>query len=350
MKMRHVSLKSSVLLLAGLILSLVTTAADADSGFCSQLQGQYLALGQQTYQDSYPVDQARAAYENVRNQARAAGCLGVLSIFTHSRQCPAILSRLRQVQNTYARYGGNFGFLGFGQSDTQSQRDRLRQTLLTYGCSIPSSGGFRTVCVRTCDGYYFPISFATNRSRFKTDAALCQSIYPDGQAQLYVYQNPGEEAEQMISVDGEPYASQPYAFAYRGSYNPACAAQLATGLAAFGKASQAFARQVASNMPLMPLPRARPADGEDPETLADAEGGLSLSTDLAPPVADAGRVVADARPPAVRTVGPSYYYAEPIHLQSLGRKPPRASSGFSFISPAEAAERPEENATPIVPQ
>ena len=28
------------------------------------------------------------------------------------------------------------------------------------------SGTYRTVCVRSCDGYYFPISYATTAERF----------------------------------------------------------------------------------------------------------------------------------------------------------------------------------------
>jgi hypothetical protein len=34
----------------------------------------------------------------------------------------------------------------------------------------PLSGTYRTVCVRLCDGFYFPISFSTYRSHFKKDA------------------------------------------------------------------------------------------------------------------------------------------------------------------------------------
>jgi len=41
---------------------------------------------------------------------------------------------------------------------------------------------YRTLCVRSCDGYYFPISYATGRGRFKTDAAVCASMYPPGEA------------------------------------------------------------------------------------------------------------------------------------------------------------------------
>ena len=331
--MRHRTARLLSLFLGILTLAAAITDASADSPFCARLQAQYSALSPTT-QDSYQTDRVRAAYENVRNQARAAGCLGIFSVFTKSRQCPAILARLRQVQADYARVGGNLGFLGFGQSGADFERQRLRDMLQSYGCSIPLSGGFRTVCVRACDGYYFPMSFSTNRGRFDTDRAICQAIYPQGEAELYVYQNPGEEAENMVSVDGEPYASKPFAFAYRANYSPACAAQLSSGLAALAKASRVTRKRplVAG---LLPPPRLRPLRGEDPETIADAEGGLDLD---AGPLAGA-KEVADLKPNSVRTVGPSYYYATPIHLDTLGKKPAKPAL-FSIISPAEAAEKP----------
>ena len=31
---------------------------------------------------------------------------------------------------------------------------------------LPQSGAFRTVCVRTCDGFFFPISYATTQAKF----------------------------------------------------------------------------------------------------------------------------------------------------------------------------------------
>ena len=39
-------------------------------------------------------------------------------------------------------------------------------------------GTFRTLCVRTCDGYYFPISFSTISDQFATDAQSCQNMCP----------------------------------------------------------------------------------------------------------------------------------------------------------------------------
>ena len=37
---------------------------------------------------------------------------------------------------------------------------------------------YRTVCVRTCDGYYYPISFSTNASRFREDEMTCRDPAP----------------------------------------------------------------------------------------------------------------------------------------------------------------------------
>ena len=39
----------------------------------------------------------------------------------------------------------------------------------------PQSGTYRTVCVRTCDGFYFPISFATVPARFPDDEKTCKA-------------------------------------------------------------------------------------------------------------------------------------------------------------------------------
>ena len=45
------------------------------------------------------------------------------------------------------------------------------------GMSAPS-GTFRTVCVRTCDGFYYPISAAANAGRFAEDEKACRAVLP----------------------------------------------------------------------------------------------------------------------------------------------------------------------------
>jgi hypothetical protein len=84
------------------------------------------------------------------------------------------------------------------------------------------SGTYRTVCVRACDGYYFPISFATVPSRFPDDERTCKNQCPAAQASLFTYRNPGEDMNQAVSISGQPYSSLPNAFKYRQEFNPSC--------------------------------------------------------------------------------------------------------------------------------
>ncbi|HYD16230.1 MAG TPA: DUF2865 domain-containing protein, partial [Hyphomicrobium sp.] len=49
---------------------------------------------------------------------------------------------------------------------------------------------YRTVCVRLCDGYYFPVSFSTLPNHFQRDEEVCQSKCASP-AELYYHQNPG---------------------------------------------------------------------------------------------------------------------------------------------------------------
>jgi hypothetical protein len=87
----------------------------------------------------------------------------------------------------------------------------------------PQSGTFRTVCVRTCDGFYFPISFATTPARFPDDEKTCKNLCPASEASLFTYRNPGEDMNQAVSIGGQPYSSSPNAFRYRQEFNPSCA-------------------------------------------------------------------------------------------------------------------------------
>ena len=64
-----------------------------------------------------------------------------------------------------------------------------------------SSGTYRTLCVRTCDGYYFPISYSTVPSKFADDEQLCQRLCPATEVTLYSHRNPGEDVARAVSSD-----------------------------------------------------------------------------------------------------------------------------------------------------
>jgi hypothetical protein len=86
----------------------------------------------------------------------------------------------------------------------------------------PQSGTYRTVCVRSCDGAYFPISFATVPGRFPDDEKSCKALCPAAEATLFTYRNPGEDINSAVSVNGQPYTALPNAFRYRQEFNPSC--------------------------------------------------------------------------------------------------------------------------------
>ncbi len=85
---------------------------------------------------------------------------------------------------------------------------------------------YRTICVRLCDGYYFPVSFSTLENHFARDADACQSKCA-APAELYFYQNPGESIEQARSVNSkQPYSSLRTAFLYRNKYVQGCSCKV----------------------------------------------------------------------------------------------------------------------------
>lgn len=87
---------------------------------------------------------------------------------------------------------------------------------------MPEGAGFRTVCVRMCDGAFFPISFSTVQSHFGEDEALCKRQCPAAEVALYTYNNPGQDIQQAVSLSGQLYSALPNAFKYRTEYNANC--------------------------------------------------------------------------------------------------------------------------------
>jgi hypothetical protein len=229
-------------------------------------------------------------------RARQSGCFGGGFLFFRrqpDRSCSTILPKLRDMQGNLAkldrlrRRGGDGGGRG-------SRRIReLQRMIAARGCGIPGHddfsapervyepdsrrslrGTYRTLCVRTCDGYYFPISYSTTRASFGEDAQVCSAMCPGTEAKLYAHRNPGGDPEEMMSIDGDPYTSLPTAFKYRTSYDPSCTCRPANGYAASSVDANARPPLDPNAGLAMRAPRARPEPSEDPETLANRAGGF----------------------------------------------------------------------------
>ena len=81
--------------------------------------------------------------------------------------------------------------------------------------------GSYTVCVRTCDGAFFPVSYFGPDSRADTLGQVCQSLCPNAEVALYSFPF-GGTIDEAVSSTGEPYSSLPNAHKFEQSYEPAC--------------------------------------------------------------------------------------------------------------------------------
>ena len=77
-----------------------------------------------------------------------------------------------------------------------------------------ATGSGQAWCVRSCDGRYFPITGADDKSR----TASCNSFCPASQTSL-VY---GNDIDSAVTGDGEPYSELPNAFRYRTELVAGC--------------------------------------------------------------------------------------------------------------------------------
>ena len=83
---------------------------------------------------------------------------------------------------------------------------------------------YKTMCVRLCDGAYFPISFATTREHFARDEETCQSRC-GAPSRLFVFRNPGATPAMMRDMTGRSYVALPTAFQFRHANVDGCSCQ-----------------------------------------------------------------------------------------------------------------------------
>ena len=301
-------------IIAALLVIAASTAppAVAQSQYCVPLQMELANLKNPARGLESDKPKLRQELARARTDAKRAGCRK-RSLFRKrgSKSCRSILSRIdrleRQLSGSKRR-----GIFGFGRTREERERDRIVGAMARAGCSQT----YRTICVRSCDGYYFPLSFAASRQRFAADAVKCLSQYELGEANLYYYPNPGGDVSQAVSLSGQRYLEQPYAFLYRSSFQRQCAVRLHRGLASLSERAvgnpstpgEIFEAAAIARLatPEVPNPIARVDWSSDPETLANRAGSLVPERTSPQTAAIAVAGIGEA----TRTVGATHYFAE----------------------------------------
>jgi|SRR5271166_5224455 len=100
-------------------------------------------------------------------------------------------------------------------------RRRERWTLKLSLRREPERRANYTVCVRTCDGAFFPVSYFGPGSRSDTLEQVCRSLCPNADVALYSFPF-GGTIDEAVSSFGEPYSRLPNAHKFEQSYTPAC--------------------------------------------------------------------------------------------------------------------------------
>lgn len=226
--------------------------------------------------------------------------------------------------------GGNLFEQLFGRQDEQletpdapdmplddpSVRNIRRVINQPDGMDLPRLGGeFRTMCVRTCDGYFYPMSNAASVGDFERDQKNCESSCPGTEMQVFYSRGMDDDLGSMTSsATGQPYSELPTAYLYKqANYSrpPTCGCNAQAGnftIIGGNPPNPEQSQPDGGIAPFIPVPAVKPDPGADPETLANAAGGLDqdaikrLTTKV--PVSPVSALPPDQR--KVRVVGPAF--------------------------------------------
>ena len=89
-----------------------------------------------------------------------------------------------------------------------------------------AGGGSYAVCVRTCDGGFFPVTYFGAGSRAYSLQDICQSQCPNTKVELYSFPF-GGTIDEAVSSTGEPYSQLPNAHKFEQSFDPSCSCRRA---------------------------------------------------------------------------------------------------------------------------
>jgi hypothetical protein len=294
------------------------------------------------YQDAATKQQSEL--DRVTQQAKRMGCdsSGFFSLFNgQSAQCGPVNNQIQQMRGNLDQITTSLERLrsgGIGGADRENQRRSVLTALAQNNCGPqyanaargpgnfidnlfgnnnpgapgvdlgPQSGTFKTVCVRTCDGAYFPVSFATVQARFADDEKTCKALCPATEANLFAYRNPGEDINQAVSTTGQPYTALPNAFKFRTEFNPSCACKAAgqTWSDALKSVDDKAAVEQQGDIIVTEESAKKMQQRAQPQPAKGAakKGAAPAGTTATAPAATAPAAPAGDRP--IRTVGPTF--------------------------------------------
>ncbi len=128
--------------------------------------------------------------------------------------------------------------------------------------------GGKAVCVRSCDGAFFPVSYSASSGRLDSLADLCRALCPNAEVTLYTYPTSGD-IEQAVSINGARYMDSPTALRYRKTFDSSCSCRRhgQTWASALAPAESLLGQEEKTDIIVTPekaeeLSRPKPADAK----------------------------------------------------------------------------------------
>ena len=224
----------------GLLLGLIAAgdAAWGQTAQCHQLRGELASLGRRSSRANAAAQGMEAA--RLMGHYRQIGCerTGFFIFGGPPAECGPIAARINALRsNAEGSYDG-----------ASEGRRRQLAAAVSRACSTPSdtaersarhdparparekervaegpgagsrsSGARHLVCVRTCDGFFFPLS---NSPRGGSPDEMCRALCPG--AETAAYHMPGEDIGRAVSTKGKAYTQLASAFRFQKSLDASC--------------------------------------------------------------------------------------------------------------------------------
>ena len=254
--------------LGGVTLVLSPGQASSQPIGCGELAARIAALGegsQTSNQNAGATQKQRAELDRAVRNARGLGCdRSQFFLFdAPPPQCQGLNAQIQQMQANLAQYQGGkdpagnaaarqqltarynaycrgqaqtarqprepgffeslFGI--FGQNPNPfsfDQQPRFEEVRPLPGEDLTPRGGSQAVCVRECDGGFFPLDHSVRQSDPDQLTGLCQALCPNTAVSVYT-RSPNQQISTAVSLDGDmPYSDLPNALRFEKSFDPAC--------------------------------------------------------------------------------------------------------------------------------
>jgi hypothetical protein len=158
-------------------------------------------------------------------QARAGGGAGDL-VARYNAECGR--AQPSRPGNVFEALFGGLARLGAPQDQEpqtdarfEDHGDQPRQSAPSGDKGVQAHSGSYAVCVRTCDGSFFPVSYSGAGSRADSLEDVCRALCPNADVALYSFPF-GGTVDEAASPTGEPYANLPNAGKFEKAYDPNC--------------------------------------------------------------------------------------------------------------------------------